>query len=231
MIEIKDLTKTYGVDVGKTVALNKINLKIYDGELLCILGESGSGKSTLLNLISCIDKPTSGSIKFNGVELTNKSDNELTDFRSKEVGFVFQFFNLIDELDVYRNMTVIPSSYQDKNKVQELLKLVNLENKIDKFPRELSGGEQQRISIARALNKPSSLLLCDEPTGALDYKTGKSILALIEKIHKSTDKTVIIVTHTKEIAQMCDRVVTLKSGEILDIKENKTIKKASEIDW
>lgn len=225
LFEIKNLSKDYGFGDGVTHAIVQNNFDIYEDELICVCGESGSGKTTLLNIIAGLDRPTSGLVLFKNKDITLLSDKELTLFRQKEIGFVFQFFNLIDELSVYQNITLIPGCEKDKEKVKKILEDVGLETKINKYPRELSGGEQQRVSIARAINKPSSIILCDEPTGALDNKTGKEILTLLEKIHNDKHKTIIIVTHAQAIANMCDRIITLKNGRIIsDIRNTHKIK-------
>lgn len=230
LFEIKSLNKDYGFGDAVTHAIVNNNFDIYKEELICVCGESGSGKTTLLNIIAGLDKPTSGSILFKGKNLTSLPGKELTAFRKKEIGFVFQFFNLIDELSVYQNITLIPGCEKDKEKVKKILEDVGLQDKFNKYPRELSGGEQQRVSIARAINKPSSIILCDEPTGALDNKTGKEILMLLEKVHNDNHKTIIIVTHARAIANMCDRIITLKNGQIISNEINKKKIKATEVE-
>lgn len=255
LFSVKKVSKDYGEGTGIVHALKSVSLDIYDGELLCILGESGSGKSTLLNLVAGLDRPNEGSILFYNKEsnennnenlnkiknkestksdvkdLTKCSAKELTKFRREEIGFIFQFFNLIDEINVYQNLTLTPGSTRDKDAVKKILGEMGIEDKMYKYPRELSGGEQQRVSIGRAINKKSSVILCDEPTGALDYKSGKEILKLLEKIHNEEGKTLIIVTHTIEIAKMCDRIITVKSGKIIDDTINTNKIKASEVSW
>lgn len=229
--QVSNLTKNYGEGSGMTRALRGIKLNIYEGEMLCVVGGSGSGKTTLLNLLAGMDKASEGKILYCGKDVTHYSSRELTIFRRDEIGFVFQFFNLIDELTVYQNLTLTPGSNKNKDEVMNLLKTLDLDEKINDYPKELSGGQQQRVSIARALNKKYNILFCDEPTGALDYNSGKEILTLLEKIHAKSKKTIVIVTHTKEIAKMCDRVITLKSGQIVKEIINKHPVKASEVDW
>lgn len=231
LLKAEKLCKDYGEGTGVTHALIDVDLEIYEGELLCIVGGSGSGKSTLLNIIGGIDRPMSGTIQYHGKDISKLSDNELTIFRRDEIGFVFQFFNLIDEINVYQNLTIVKNSDKDRQKLTKLLASMGLHEKLNKYPRELSGGEQQRVSIARALNKPSSILLCDEPTGALDYQSGKEILQLIEQLHENEKKTIVIVTHTKEIAKMCDRTIMVKSGRIVGDVENYRKIRAKEVNW
>lgn len=230
LLETKNLCKEYGQKEGKSIALDNVNLSIYNGELLVILGSSGSGKSTLLNMIGGIDYPTSGEILFNGKDITKYNDDELTEYREKNIGFVFQSFNLLQELTAKENVEMCLKNKNDEL-VEEVFKIVKLENKQDKYPRELSGGEQQRTSIARALVKDAPLLLCDEPTGALDYETGKNILVKLESLTRKYHKTIVMVTHTKEIAKMADRVVNMRNGKITNIKVNQSPKKAIDIEW
>lgn len=228
---VDNLSKDYGKGEGITHALNNISFLIKEGELLCILGDSGSGKTTLLNLLAGLDHPNKGNIYYKKKDITKYNDAALTKFRRDHVGFVFQFFNLLDELTVYQNLTITPGSNKSKEAVHKLLSNLGIENKINKFPRELSGGEQQRVGIARALNKNYDILFCDEPTGALDHHSGKEILKLIEQLHESEHKTIVIVTHKKEIAKMCDRVIVLKSGQINEEVINKKKISASEVTW
>lgn len=230
ILSTNKLRKEYGEASGKVVALNDVSFDIYDGELLVILGSSGSGKSTLLNMIGGMDYPTSGEITFNEENITKYNDYKLTEYREKNIGFVFQSFNLLQELTVEENIKMCQKRI-DEEAIEETLKIVKLENKRTKYPRELSGGEQQRVSIARALIKNAPLLLCDEPTGALDYETGKSILVKLEELSRKYNKTVVIVTHTKEIAKMADRVINMRNGEIKTIEENTKIVKAKNIEW
>lgn len=230
ILSAKELRKEYGEATGKVVALNDVNFDIYNGELLVVLGSSGSGKSTLLNMIGGMDYPTSGEIIFNNENIVEYNDYKLTEYREKNIGFVFQSFNLIQELTVEENIKLCQKE-QNIDAIDEVLKVVKLDDKKDKYPRELSGGEQQRVSIARALIKDAPLLLCDEPTGALDYETGKSILIKLEELARVYHKTVVIVTHTKEIAKMADRIINMRNGEIKSIEENKKIVKAKTIEW
>ena len=229
VIEAKNLVKTYGEGEGLMYALNDVSVTVYEHDFLVILGGSGSGKSTLLNMIGAIDKVNSGEIIVNDRDITKLSDRGLTLYRRNEVGFVYQFFNLINDVTVYQNVTLSPGS-RNKERALSLLDRVGLLDKKDKFPRQLSGGQQQRVAIARALNKDSNILLCDEPTGALDDVSGKAVLKLLEDIHNE-GKTIVLVTHTKEIAQMANRIVTMKNGKVISDKINPHIVKAEEVEW
>ena len=229
LIEARDLVKTYGEGEGLMYALNKVSLKVYEHDFLVILGGSGSGKSTFLNMIGAIDKVDSGEIIVNDRDIVKLNDRGLTLYRRNEIGFVYQFFNLINDITVYQNVTLAPGS-RNKERALSLLDRVGLLDKKDKFPRQLSGGQQQRVAIARALNKDSDILLCDEPTGALDDASGKAVLKLLEEIHNE-GKTIVLVTHTREIAQMANRVVTMKNGQVISDEINEHIVKAEEVEW
>ena len=229
LIEAKNLVKTYGEGEGLMYALNDVSVTVYEHDFLVILGGSGSGKSTLLNMIGAIDKVDSGQIIVNNRDIVKLNDKGLTLYRRNEVGFVYQFFNLINDVTVYQNVTLSPGS-RNKERALSLLDRVGLLDKKDKFPRQLSGGQQQRVAIARALNKESNILLCDEPTGALDDVSGKAVLKLLEDIHNE-GKTIVLVTHTKEIAQMANRIVTMKNGKVVSDKINPHIVKAEEVEW
>ena len=229
LIETKNLVKTYGEGEGLMYALNDVSVTVYEHDFLVILGGSGSGKSTLLNMIGAIDKVDSGQIIVNNRDIVKLNDKGLTLYRRNEVGFVYQFFNLINDVTVYQNVTLSPGS-RNKERALSLLDRVGLLDKKDKFPRQLSGGQQQRVAIARALNKDSNILLCDEPTGALDDVSGKAVLKLLEDIHNE-GKTIVLVTHTKEIAQMANRIITMKNGKVISDKINEHIVKAEEVEW
>lgn len=228
VIEAKNLKKVYGEGEAMTYALKDVSIKVYEHEFLVILGGSGSGKSTLLNMIGGMDKVDSGEILVNGNDIVKFNDRELTMYRRNEVGFVYQFFNLLNDITVFQNVTLTPGS--DKKRALKLLKEVGLLEKKDKFPRQLSGGQQQRVAIARALNKDSDILLCDEPTGALDDASGKAVLKLLEEIHNQ-GKTIVLVTHTKEISQMADRIITMKNAKVVSDVVNKNVVKAEEVEW
>ena len=229
VIEARNLVKTYGEGEGLMYALNDVSVTVYEHDFLVILGGSGSGKSTLLNMIGAIDKVDSGQIIVNNRDIVKLNDRGLTMYRRNEVGFVYQFFNLINDVTVYQNVTLAPGS-RNKERALRLLDRVGLLEKKDKFPRQLSGGQQQRVAIARALNKESNILLCDEPTGALDDVSGKAVLKLLEDIHNE-GKTIVLVTHTRDIAQMANRIVTMKNGKVISDEINEHIVKAEEVEW
>lgn len=231
VLEIRDLIKVYGDGENAVRALDGINLDIFEGELLVILGSSGSGKSTLLNMLGGIDQPTQGSVWYRGKEISHLKDRELTRYRKNCIGFVFQAFHLIGELTARENVSLTANTKEDPQLVDRVLETVGLLEKKNKYPSQLSGGEQQRVAIARALAGNAGILLCDEPTGALDYETGKMILAQLEKLARENQKTVIIVTHTKEIAEMGDRVITMRDGRIQGIRENAAPLSAERIEW
>ena len=227
-VEIRNVSKVYGEGEGHTRALNDVSLTIKKGEFVTIVGESGSGKSTLLNILGAIDYPSEGEVIVNGRDITKFKEKELTNYRKNEVGFVFQFFNLINDITALQNVMIV-TGYKDKERARALLEKVHLLDKENKFPRQLSGGQQQRIAIARALNKDGELLLFDEPTGALDEASGLNILELIKELHEE-GKTIVLVTHTKEIGLISDRIVTMKDGKIVSIQENTPIP-VNEVHW
>ncbi|MBR1747721.1 MAG: ABC transporter ATP-binding protein [Clostridia bacterium] len=229
LIEAKNLIKTYGEGEGLTYALNDVSINVYEHDFLVILGGSGSGKSTFLNMLGGIDKVEKGEIIVNGEDIVKYNDKQLTLYRRNTVGFVYQFFNLINDITVYQNVVLAPGS-RDKERALALLDRVELKEKKDKFPRQLSGGQQQRVAIARALNKQSDILLCDEPTGALDDASGKAVLKLLEEIHNE-GKTIVLVTHTREIAGMANRIITMKNGRVVKEEQNDNIVKAEEVVW
>ena len=230
ILEARDLCKTYGSGDSAIHALKNVSLEVYDGELLAILGSSGSGKSTLLNMLGGVDRPDSGSVRVNGLELERLDERGLTRYRREDVGFVFQSFNLIAELTARENvaMTANPSV---PRAAEQALESMGLGARLDSYPSQLSGGEQQRVSIARALAKHPRLLLCDEPTGALDYETGKQILSELEQLVRDQGKTVIIVTHTKEIGKIAHRIMRMRSGQIVETQANPVRLTAMEIEW
>ena len=216
MIKTENLTRTYGKGEGKVTALDGVSLTINDGEMVAIIGKSGSGKSTLLNLIGGLDKPTSGQIFFGDKELGSMKDTELAEFRLKNIGFVFQFFDLIPELTAEENV-LLPSRLA-KNKdagADELYKALDIGDRVKHYPSELSGGQQQRAAIARALINSPDVILCDEPTGNLDRASGEEVMALLKRLNFEQGKTVIIVTHDAEIAAQCGRVIEISDGRIV----------------
>lgn len=229
MIEAKNLVKTYGEGEGLTYALNDVSINVYEHDFLVILGGSGSGKSTFLNMVGGIDTVDSGEILVYGEDIVKYKDKQLTHYRRDTIGFVYQFFNLINDITVYQNVVLAPGS-RNKERAYSLLERVELKGKENKFPRQLSGGQQQRVAIARALNKQSEILLCDEPTGALDDASGKAVLKLLEEIHNE-GKTIVLVTHTREIAGMANRIITMKDGKVVKEEKNDHIIKAEEVIW
>lgn len=231
ILQLKDVSKIYKVGDGVCVALHDINLDIHTGELLVIVGPSGSGKSTLLNLIGALDSPSKGKIFMNDIDISSYSNNELSDYRAKNVGFIFQFYNLIPTLTAYENVAINKELVKDSMDPKIALKAVGLGKRMHHFPSQLSGGEQQRASIARAIAKKPEILLCDEPTGALDTTTGQEVLAILQECSQKFHKTVILVTHNSEFAAIADRVVRLRDGKIESITVNENKKDASEVHW
>ncbi len=205
LLSARDVVKSYGKGQSRTVALDGVSLEIRSGELLIILGSSGSGKSTLLNMLGGMDQPDSGTILVRGQRISGMNDRDLTRYRRQQVSFVFQNFNLIAELTALENVRLTADTAEDPHISEKMLRLVGLEDRINAYPSQLSGGQQQRVSIARALARRPALFLCDEPTGALDSVTGKQILVLLEELARQHGKTVVIVTHTREISRIADR--------------------------
>jgi len=230
-IQFRNVTKEYINGSDSFYALNNISFEAKEGEIVAVVGPSGSGKSTLLNLLGGLDRANSGEIIFDNTNLSLLSDKELTKYRRNKIGFVFQFYNLIPNLTAYENIEVAAELNKNSLKVDEVLDAVGLLNKKDNFPQELSGGEQQRVAIARAIVKNPKLLLCDEPTGALDYKTSIEVLELIDKINQIYGTTIFIVTHNTSISLMCHRIIKLRSGQITEIKENKHRISPKEVEW
>lgn len=214
---IKGLCKTYGSGPGAVHALRDVNLQVRSGEFLVLLGASGSGKSTLLNILGGLDRPSSGEVRFLDHVLSGASDDALTRYRREHVGFVFQFYNLIPSLTVQENVALVTDIASAPMPVAEALEMVALTPRCDHFPSQLSGGEQQRVAIARAVVKRPQLLLCDEPTGALDYATGKLVLEVIARINTELGTTAIVITHNAAIAAMADRVIRLSDGRVASV--------------
>jgi putative ABC transport system ATP-binding protein len=225
------LSKTYRTGGVEVRALDNVDLEMYKGEFLVLLGPSGSGKSTLLNIVGGLDTPTGGSVHFFDHDLTAAGDRELTRFRREHVGFVFQFYNLIPSLTARENVELVTELSANPLDAGEALHLVGLGKRLDHFPSELSGGEQQRVSIARAVAKRPDVLLCDEPTGALDVETGKLVLEVLDKVNRELGTTTAIITHNIAIAAMADRVLKMRSGKIIDIAENSSRASPSAIEW
>ena len=214
MIYLKNIVKKYKSGDEEISALNDVSLEINSGELTVILGPSGSGKSTMLNLLGGMDRPSSGQILINDEDLSGLSDKQLTNYRRKNVGFVFQFYNLVENLNTYENVGIAANLNGNIDKVEEIIKDVGLEKRMKSFPNQLSGGEMQRVAIARAVAKSPKLLLCDEPTGALDVATGDKIFHLLKKYSKNKDTAVVVVTHNPEVAKIADHVIRLQDGKI-----------------
>ena len=229
-IELKNVKKTYSKGTLEFNALDGVTLSITEGEFVVVLGPSGAGKSTLLNLLGGMDRPTSGDIFIGDREISKLDDDELTEYRAKEVGFIFQFYNIMPTLTVEENVNLIKDVTKTTKKAKEVLDSVGLLEHAKKFPSELSGGEQQRVSIARAIMKNPKILLCDEPTGALDSKTGADVLKLLRKL-ADENTTVILVTHNELFADIADRVIRIKNGKVESNNLNKKPKKINEVKW
>ena len=232
-IQLENLSRTYGEGLTAVHALKGATLDINPGQFVVILGPSGSGKTTLLNLIGSIDEPTSGSVKVGGVDLGSLDDDGRIDYRRTNVGFIFQFFNLIPTLTAGENVELIAelTGRDGSERSGQVLELVGLGDRINHFPSELSGGEQQRVAIARALAKEPPVLLCDEPTGELDFETGRLILGLLHRLNRETGRTVLLVTHNASVGEMADRVLRLHSGEIISDTLNDSPVDAEELYW
>jgi len=230
-IEFKNVEKVYDMGEVKISALNKANFFIKKGQLVVILGPSGAGKTTCLNILGGMDSATSGNVIVGGTDITKLSEKELITYRRNDIGFVFQFYNLVQNLTALENVELAVQLCKDHLDPAKILTKVGLKDRMNNFPSQLSGGEQQRVAIARAIAKNPKLLLCDEPTGALDYKTGKSILKLLEKTSRKDHMTVIIITHNSAIAPMADVVIKFKNGKVEDIIKNKKPLSSDEIEW
>lgn len=231
LMEFKNVTKEYKRGDRTFYALKDANLTIYEGEMVVILGPSGAGKSTLLNLLGGMDRASSGEIIFEGKDITKYSDNQLTGYRAANVGVVFQFYNLIPTLTAYENVALMKNIEKNIMDPKEALSEVGLAEHMHQFPSQLSGGEQQRTSIARAIAKNPKLLLCDEPTGALDTETGQDVLKLLQDMSREKKRTVIMVTHNSVFADIADTVIRVKDGKIKSVTVNENIKDAREVSW
>lgn len=230
-IIVKDVSKIYGENSNKVIANDAISFDIDEGEFVVILGPSGAGKSTLLNIIGGMDNASKGSINIFGKEIVGLSEAELTRYRREDIGFVFQFYNLIPNLTVLENVELAGQIVKQPKKATDILKLVGLERRMDNFPSQISGGEQQRVAIARAIAKNPKLLLCDEPTGALDYKTGKNILNILKDYSVNEKKTVVIITHNSSIAEAADKVIEIYDAKVKKVIQNTNPKSIDEIEW
>lgn len=230
-LEFHNISKIYQMGDVEIRALNRTSFTVDKGELVVILGQSGAGKTTALNILGGMDRATSGSFKMEGQEITTLKERELIKYRREKIGFVFQFYNLIQNLTALENVELAVQLCKDYLEPGMALTQVGLADRKNNFPSQLSGGEQQRVAIARAIAKKPKLLLCDEPTGALDYVTGKQILRLLEKMCRKEKMTVVIVTHNSAIAPMADKVVHFKNGRVEDIKVNRQPKSIDELEW
>ena len=230
-IIVSDLVKEYGASDNKVMANDRLSFEIEEGEFVVILGPSGAGKSTLLNILGGMDSATSGSVNIFGKEIVGLDEKDLTEYRRQDIGFVFQFYNLIPNLSVLENVELANQIVKKSKDALEILKLVGLENRVNNFPSQISGGEQQRVAIARAIAKNPKILLCDEPTGALDYKTGKNILKILKEYCKNEKKTVIVITHNSSIAQIADKVIEIYDAKVKNVFVNQIPKNIDEIEW
>ncbi|MBL8837640.1 MAG: ABC transporter ATP-binding protein [Alphaproteobacteria bacterium] len=227
----RGLSKTYRMGEVDVLALRSVDLEIFAGEFIVLLGPSGSGKSTLLNILGGLDSPTSGVARWRDHDLASADEGELTRYRREHVGFVFQYYNLIPSLTVRENVLLVTEMAADPMAPEDALTLVGLAHRLDHFPAQLSGGEQQRVAVARAIAKRPDVLLCDEPTGALDYQTGKLVLEVIATVNQQLGTTVVVITHNAAIAGMADRVMRLANGAIASIKVNARRCTPSELQW
>ncbi len=231
IVEFKDVVKTYGSGEALQYAVNHIDFTIDEGEFVVILGQSGAGKSTVLNILGGMDQPTEGKVIVDDKEITGMNDKQLGKYRADTIGFVFQFYNLIPSLTAYENIALTKNIVKDAADPAALLDMVGLTRCRDKFPSQMSGGEQQRVAIARALAKNPKIILGDEPTGALDSETGVIVLELLQKMCRQKGCTVILVTHNAEIAQCADKVIRMKNGKIREVKLNENPLSVREVEW
>lgn len=231
ILKCENLSKIYKMGQVEVKALINAGFEVEKGEFVVILGPSGSGKSTLLNILGGMDIPTEGTVIVDGEDITRYDEKKLTEYRRSKVGFVFQFYNLMANLTAEENVELATEIVENPMDIDEVMKAVELYDRKEHFPSQMSGGEQQRVSIARAVAKNPEILLCDEPTGALDFNTGISILALLQKVNKQMKKTVILITHNQDIALMADRIISVRSGEIIENRINKQPLPVQQIKW
>ena len=230
-IEFEHVSKIYNSGENKIYALNDMSFTVEKGELCVIVGHSGAGKTTLLNILGGMDSASEGTVKLDGRVISNMSDRELTDYRRTDVGFVFQFYNLVQNLTALENVDLASEICRDSLDAAKTLESVGLADRMNNFPAQLSGGEQQRVSIARAIAKNPKIILCDEPTGALDFNTGKAVLELLQNTCRETGKTVIIITHNGVLTQIADRVIRVRSGKVISVEENASPIPVERIEW
>ena len=231
LVEFKDVVKTYGEGEGEQMAVDHVSFTIDEGEFVVILGQSGAGKSTILNMLGGMDTPTQGTVTVDGREISGMNDRQLGTYRAEVIGFIFQFYNLLPSLTAYENISLTKSIVKNAADADKLLDMVGLSKCRNKFPAQMSGGEQQRVSIARALAKNPKILLGDEPTGALDSETGIIVLELLQRLCRQEKKTVIIVTHNSDIAKCADKVIRMKNGKVKAITINENPLDVKEVDW
>lgn len=231
LLSVRSVSKIYRMGEVEVPALREVDLDVRTGEFLVILGPSGSGKSTLLNMIGGMDRPTSGRILFGDLDLTHASDRQLTLFRRHQIGFVFQFFNLVPTLTALENVQVAVDIVGDPMDPEEALRIVGLEDRADHFPSQLSGGQQQRVAVARALATNPGLLLCDEPTGNLDTTTSGQIMELLSRLHRELGKTIVVITHNNLISRMADRTAEIRDGRIVSLVVNEHPEAARDLPW
>ena len=231
VFQVRDISKVYRMGEVEVHALKRVNLELFSGELVVLLGASGSGKSTLLNILGGLDTPSSGEVLYLDHNLTSASQEKLTSFRREHVGFVFQFYNLIPSLTALENVALVTEIAENPMAPAEALALVGLSERLHHFPAQLSGGEQQRVAVARAVAKRPDVLLCDEPTGALDYASGEVVLEVIERVNRELGTTCAVITHNAAIAAMADRVIRISSGEIVEVRRNEHKLSPKELSW
>ncbi len=231
IVEFQKVVREYGFGEGRQVAVDHIDFRINEGEFVVILGQSGAGKSTVLNMLGGMDKPTSGKVIVDGCEVSAMNDRQLSDYRAEKIGFIFQFYNLIPSLTAYENVALTKSIVRGAEDPGEMLDRVGLKDQAKKFPSQMSGGEQQRVSIARALAKKPRIILGDEPTGALDSETGVMVLKLLADMSRNGGNTVILVTHNADIARCADRVIRMKNGKIREIRVNEQPAAVEDVEW
>ncbi|MFT3985754.1 MAG: ABC transporter ATP-binding protein [Lachnospiraceae bacterium] len=230
-VTLKDVKKSYHMGEVEVRAIDGINFEILEGEFVVIVGPSGAGKTTVLNILGGMDSATSGEVIVNGVDIASYTNRQLTTYRREQIGFVFQFYNLVQNLTALENVELAMQISKNPLDAQEIMREVGLEDRMNNFPAQLSGGEQQRVAIARALAKNPKLLLCDEPTGALDYVTGKAILKLLQDTCRLRGMTVIVITHNSAIAPMADRLIKIKNGRVSSMSKNEQVVSVGDIEW